>query len=297
METIHDDLAYGEKNDLIGEHDHSESQKQQQQHQPKQEPQRQALQQPSQHPFHRSDSTGHFPNRPNLGSSIIRKSVALKRFSALVSTEQHHATTKREFFGPYAHLRKGLDYTTYHTNYRKERQWLQDSIIEDMLDNADDKNLCITPTEPWLINTIGARGAGKHHVVRYLVEHDLLPLLTFVNVDPEEIRRRLPEYTAYATKCPFMVDVYTKKEVGYIAEILTLAALQAGRNVVIDGALESPEWRKQQFETLRTQYPNLKLAILHITAPRDVILQRCRVRFLSSRKHRCRGFFLCGYGN
>ena len=57
-----------------------------------------------------------------------------------------------------------------------------------MLDNADDKNLCITPTEPWLIHTIGARGAGKHHVVRYLVKHDLLPLLKFVNVDPEEMR-------------------------------------------------------------------------------------------------------------
>ena len=120
METIHDDLAYGEKNDLIGEHDHSESQKQQQQHQPKQEPQRQALQQPSQHPFHRSDSTGHSPHRPNLGSSIIRKSVALKRFSALVSTEQHHATIRTEnSLVPNAHLRKGLDYTTYHTNYRK----------------------------------------------------------------------------------------------------------------------------------------------------------------------------------
>ena len=59
-------------------------------------------------------------HRPNLGSSVIRKSVALKRFSALVSTEQHHATIRTEnSLVPYAHLRKGLDYTTYHTNYRK----------------------------------------------------------------------------------------------------------------------------------------------------------------------------------
>ena len=40
MQTIHDDLVDGENNDLIGEHDHSESQlPPQQEHPPKQEPQ------------------------------------------------------------------------------------------------------------------------------------------------------------------------------------------------------------------------------------------------------------------
>jgi len=32
----------------------------------------------------------------------------------------------------------------------------------------------------------------------------------------------------------------TRKEAGYIVEILTLAALQAGENVLVDGSLREP---------------------------------------------------------
>jgi hypothetical protein len=228
-------------------------------------------------PFRRNtDGDGGLRRRP----SILRRFSSLKKFSAIVSTEQYNNVTTPTFLGPYAHLRKELDYT-YHRHYRKERQWLQDSIIEDMLDNVpgDSADLCIAPTEPWVVFTVGPRGAGKKHVLHELVKEGRLPLLSFVYVDPDEIRRRLPEFGCYSKKSPLAVDELTRKESGFIAEILTLAAIQAGRNVVIDGVLSGAEWHVQLIEKLRTncKCQNLKFAMLHITAPADLVLRRSKV--------------------
>lgn len=46
----------------------------------------------------------------------------MKKFSTVVSTEEYNAVDVPQFFGPYAHIRKQLDYG-YHGHYRKERQW------------------------------------------------------------------------------------------------------------------------------------------------------------------------------
>ena len=208
-------------------------------------------------------------------NSMIRKMTHLRRFSTLLSTEDYNCVHSEEYFGPYAHLRKQLDYT-YHTNYRKERQWLQDSIIEDMLEVEEDSG-CIIPSEPWLIFTVGIQGAGKGHVIRKLTREGKLPLLSFVHVDPDQIRQRLPEYTCYAMKCPDMVDSLTRKECGYIGEILTLAALQTGRNVIVDGALQSSNWHKGRILALRKEYPCLKFGIFHIHAPLQLAMKRSQV--------------------
>jgi hypothetical protein len=57
--------------------------------------------------------------------------------AALPSTKKnknknHTSNNTHLFVGPFAHIRKSLDYN-YHSNYCKERQWFQDSIIEDIL--------------------------------------------------------------------------------------------------------------------------------------------------------------------
>lgn len=86
------------------------------------------------------------------------------------------------FYGAHGHIRKQLDYS-YHQHYRKERQWLHDSIIEDYLHNgayADPNSL---PCDPWLILTVGCQGAGKRYVIDKLVNEGKLPLLSFVCVD------------------------------------------------------------------------------------------------------------------
>ena len=213
-------------------------------------------------------------------SSLLRRASALRKFSPVISTEQCNRDDDAPIRGPYAHLRRELDYK-YHCNYRKERQWLQDSIIEDILEAAmpDDFSTCVTPTEPWLLMTIGPRGAGKKHVLNELVREGKLPLLSFVRVDPDEIRRRLPEFDSYSSKSPCLVDELTRKESGFIAELLLLAALQNGRNVVFDGSMSDSIWHVQLVEKLRRQYSCLNFGILHITAPTKSLLQRARMKY------------------
>lgn len=203
-----------------------------------------------------------------------------RTFSVLLSTEENHMAPKLEFFGAYSHIRETLDYE-YHVPYTRERQSLQDAIITDMLSTAviKDKNgdVGTTPTEPWLVFTAGAMGAGKSYTMNKLVEMGHFPLLAFVTVDPDEIRRHLPEFHLYVEQSPELAGELTRKEAGYIAEILTLAGLLAGKNVLVDGSLRDAEWYKQYFQRLRHDFPALRIAILHVTAPREAVFQRAAV--------------------
>lgn len=69
--------------------------------------------------------------------------------------------------------------------------------------------------------------------MRKLVEKGRFPLLAFVVVDPDEIRRKLPEYHLYVSTQPELAGEMTRKESGYIAEILTLAGLESGKVSII----------------------------------------------------------------
>uniref|UniRef100_A0A7S3Q1U4 Zeta toxin domain-containing protein n=1 Tax=Chaetoceros debilis TaxID=122233 RepID=A0A7S3Q1U4_9STRA len=203
-------------------------------------------------------------------------------FSIDKSTEENHqSSSQNTFYGPYAHLRKTLDYN-YHKNYKRERQLLQDAIINSTLRDVNivDKNgmECTTPTEPFLVFTAGAMGAGKSYALRKIYDKGRFPLSAFVIVDPDEIRQLFPEYGLYVDQNPLKAGEMTRKEAGYIVEILTLAALQAGKNVLVDGSLRDSDWYTQYIESLRKQYSMLKIMILHIVAPREAIFARAEAR-------------------
>lgn len=161
---------------------------------------------------------------------------------------------------------------SYHSYYRMERQWLHDSILEDYLCHEEQAKDCI-PAEPWLIYSCGVKGAGKRYLIQSLMDDGRLPLLSTIVVDADEVRSHLPEFSTYA-KDPGLVSKRMNKEAGYICELLTLAALQAGSNVWIDGPLQDVTWRLQQFETLKSLHPKLKIALIHVTAPLEVIVER-----------------------
>jgi predicted kinase len=123
--------------------------------------------------------------------------------------------------------------------------------------------------------------ARKGYTMRQLVAKGRFPLIAFVRVDPDAIRRFLPEYALYVMSSPEMAGELTNKEAGYIAEILTLAGLQAGKNVIVDGSLRRSAWYKEYFDRLRRDFPKLRIAIIHVTAPRAAVFQRAAVRYTS----------------
>ena len=104
------------------------------------------------------------------------------------------------------------------------------------------------------------------------------PLLAFVRVNPDAIRRHLPEFHLYVQQSPELAGELTNKEAGYISEILTLASLQAGKNVICDGSLRNTEWYRNLFGRLRHEFEDLRIAILHVTAPRQAVFRRAAVR-------------------
>ena len=117
--------------------------------------------------------------------------------------------------------------------------------------------------------------------MRKLVENGRFPLIAFITVDPDQIRRHLPEFHMYVDHKPELAGELTHKEAGFIAEILTLAGLQAGKNVMVDGSLRNAEWYKLYFQRLRADFPILRIGIIHVTASREAILERAAVSIIS----------------
>ncbi|KAL9190466.1 hypothetical protein ACHAXT_007677 [Thalassiosira profunda] len=199
-----------------------------------------------------------------------------------LSTQENYGVEDREFYGQFKQIRAGLDYD-YHGNYSRRRQAFQDRIVEGMLDgttirDAANGQICKTPTEPWIVFTAGVMGAGKSHTMKQLASRGLFPLGSYVIVDPDEIRQHFPEYHLYAEQSPKRAGELTHREAGYISEIVTAAAMQNGHNVLVDGSLRDYEWYLQYFRDLRKRYPKLRIAILHVVAPRDKVFERAAHR-------------------
>jgi hypothetical protein len=224
----------------------------------------------------------HVSSVPHRRTMVRRSSAFLipKRFSTSISTEDLYGVDEIENFnGPYAHLRKIiLSASDQYKHYTKERSWLQNAIVDDFLDNVEDKDMCITPTEPWLIFTVGARGAGKIHTIHDLVQTNRLPILSFVQVNPDAIRRHLPEFETYDKN---LVNDLTRKESSFIAELLLLAAIQSGRNIVFDTVMRNTDWFSKLICNIKLlDSSSFKFAVLHINAPTELIFKRIKVRHI-----------------
>ena len=67
----------------------------------------------------------------------------------------------------------------------------------------------------------------------------------------------------------------TRREAGYIAETLCLAGLRLGKTIVWDCALVDVGWYISRIQELRSTFPCLKVALMHVTASKEKIHERC----------------------
>ena len=200
-----------------------------------------------------------------------------------LSTEENYKVDCSHLYGPFKTVRERLDYS-FHACYSRERQELQDSIVQFFLQKHDqDKTKFIqcdsnSSGRPWAVFTAGVMGAGKSFTLRRLHQKGLFPLDAFVIVDPDEIRRLLPEFVVYVNKDAQQAGTLTRKEAGMLSEMISLAALERGHHVLVDGSLRDHEWYENYFSDLRHSFPGIQLAIIHVTAPIDVINRRVKAR-------------------
>mmetsp|Transcript_31348 Transcript_31348/g.63710 ORF Transcript_31348/g.63710 Transcript_31348/m.63710 type:complete len:352 (+) Transcript_31348:276-1331(+) len=220
-----------------------------------------------------------------VASKLSRQTIPSK-YNLNKSTEQNYKSRDHSFYGPFASLRKSLDYE-YHYNYTRERQCVQDEILRKMY--GDSLHTASNPSkeqgEQWIVFTAGPMGAGKGYTLQRLSETNRFPLDDFVLVDLDEIRRELPEYPYHASSNPATAGNRTRKEAGFVSEIATLASLRAGRNVVADGSLRAYRWYREYFALLRKEFPRLRIAIIYITAPKSAILHNAADRAMHTGRY------------
>ena len=118
----------------------------------------------------------------------------------------------------------------------------------------------------------------KGHTMKWLYDRNLFPLDAFVFVDPDSIRESLPELNQYNALDPKTAGFKTQKEVGYICELIAAVALEKGLNVLLDGSLRDSKWYLEYIQKLKAKYSTLRLAIIHVKATKETILERCRKR-------------------
>jgi hypothetical protein len=142
---------------------------------------------------------------------------------------------------------------------------------------------------PWTVFTAGAMGAGKSHTLRALASAGAFPLLASPGgaavADPDDLKQSLPELAALRAAEPELAHTRVHAESGYLAELLSREALAAGAHLIVDGTLRDAAYYARHIAALRADYPSRRVAILLITAPRDLVLARAARRALATGRH------------
>ena len=95
-------------------------------------------------------------------------------------------------------------------------------------------------------------------------------LLNILNMDPAMSWIPLQ----YLRRDPSTAGYLTHREAGYCVEIATEAALQASKNVWVDGSLRDSGWYTQVFSKIRQDHPQYRIAILHVSASWETVKAR-----------------------
>jgi len=183
------------------------------------------------------------------------------------------------FHGPYSHIRASID---YNFSFRKERQWLQDSIIDETLKlpsiNNKTKNTTIIPDNPWIVFFVGISSAGKSHSIRELLRKGRLSLASSYYVDTNLIEVHLPEYSLYAKEKLKDRSQLMCQETFYISQIITYGALQKEKNIIVNFKPRFMNRTPEMFQKIRNEYPSYKIALIHINADSEVVLKRAEAK-------------------
>ncbi|KAJ9440964.1 hypothetical protein DIPPA_00440 [Diplonema papillatum] len=186
-----------------------------------------------------------------------------------------YASSDHKVYGQYAEIRKKLDFI-YHGNYSKERQLMQDVLIESVVESG------ATQEHPWLIYSAGAMGAGKSHCVRWMSERGYFPFDQLVRIDADKFREMLPEWEGYLEADLLSAGARTRREAGYCVEIAQEAALQANKNTWVDGSLRNESWYAAEFDRILKEYPKYRITIIHVFADLELVKQRAHARGMST---------------
>mmetsp|Transcript_113940 Transcript_113940/g.221261 ORF Transcript_113940/g.221261 Transcript_113940/m.221261 type:complete len:575 (-) Transcript_113940:44-1768(-) len=179
--------------------------------------------------------------------------------------------------GVNAYIRRRMDYT-YFVQVSLERVIWQDSLINFELfpSSCRDRKRTGKFSLPWVVYSAGGMGAGKGYVKKWLDAQGYLPAKRCVGVDPDQIRKCLPEWDQLSTDLPQEAGYLTQNEATNIGDIVAKKALANRFCVFIDGSLRDTNWyRDNEFPLYRKLFPGIRIMILHVRAdPEDECVRR-----------------------
>jgi hypothetical protein len=131
---------------------------------------------------------------------------------------------------------------------------------------------------PWIVFTAGPMGVGKGYVLTQLQQANLFDVSSFVKIDPDLIKYELPEMVGYLQKDRATAASKLHRESTQMADIIFEYAVTNSMSILVDGSLRDVVYYESLFRRIRTEYPSYRIAIIHITASRDVIYNRAATR-------------------
>lgn len=213
--------------------------------------------------------------------------------------EQKQKEDRFVVFTPtFCEARSKLDYT-YHTHVMKQRQYLQDAIIQRIVSRttinstttnwnpaksilADEDHvpsLTALKHRPWIVFTAGPMGVGKGYVITQLQQLQLFNVRDhFITIDPDLIKYEIPEMVGYLQIDRNTAATKVHRESTQISDIIFEYAILHSLSILVDGSLRDVDYYQSLFHRIRKEYPQYRIGIIHITATRDVIMERATSR-------------------
>lgn len=210
-----------------------------------------------------------------------RKGLTVRKgYDYTLSSNENYRESKDDagFFGEFADIRKTRDYA-YHVHYTKERQLWQDTCVSCILSRT------VPQVRPWIVFTCGAMGAGKGFTVKWLSRNGFFPLENIVRIDPDYIKRLMPEWSGYQRSNPKTAATLLHRESGFLQEIAQEQALRSRQHIWVDGSLRNGPWYATVFQDIRERFPHYRIAIFAVLASPQVIEERALKRAKRTGRH------------
>jgi len=179
---------------------------------------------------------------------------------------------KREYFG-YERSRCRLD-TTYHNYYTKERQLVQNEIIRKFLTKVPRQE------RPWLLLTAGPMGSGKTRTMKWLGKKGYIPLNNLVRINPDTMKKSLPEYNELMQENPAIVGARLRAEIGCISETIFWESAFCSYSIWYDTSLRHGEFFARMLLDLKRDFPHYRVGVIHVHADKEKVYQRGKQRAL-----------------
>lgn len=191
----------------------------------------------------------------------------------------------------YDYIRNFLDLEYYTNIYTEERKILHEKIIDKYFQNICESNHTnnniyigrleepnhnnISNKSNKLIFTSGSYGCGKSKIISKLYEYGFFG--KYIYVDPDKIRRELPEYN---DELETQIDkvsliIKTNQEAFYIGEVIRIHAMFMHLNVIYDSSMRNFNFFQNHISWIKQTFQNqTQIIILHIDIDISVAIKR-----------------------